>query len=153
MSEFWKRTLSGAVYVAVVVGCILYNELLFVGLSACLAMLAVREFNRLVHPHRHLDLFSEIGAPLMVVVTASYLHGWPFFKALTIMYLVWMVTALILELWDKDENPIANWGHQLIGQMMIALPFALMNMLNHIAVSKRSRIFFIVAPNLKLKPR
>ena len=50
MSEFWKRTLSGAVYVAVVVGSILYDGVIFMALSIVLAFFALREYNSLTHP-------------------------------------------------------------------------------------------------------
>ena len=43
MNEFFKRTLSGAVYVGVVVGSILYGSAIFVGIIAVLAGLAIKE--------------------------------------------------------------------------------------------------------------
>ena len=66
MSEFWKRTLSGAVYVAVVVGSILYDGIIFMALSIVLAYLALREYNSLTHPRCVMDYFSELCAVLCV---------------------------------------------------------------------------------------
>lgn len=147
MSEFWKRTLSGVVYVAVVVGCILYNEYLFAALSAILASLAVREFNRLIRPHELMDIFSEFGAFMLVALIASWLHGWPLFSALGVFYIIWMLAAIIIELWNKNGNPVVNWGNLIAGQVMITLPFALMNVLNHIDSYLLLAVFVLIWVN------
>jgi len=127
MSEFWKRTLSGAVYVAAIVASIVWgNEPLFVALAALLAVLAVRELNRLLHPRNVSDRLCDICTALLILsagVTGIYWqHGLLFFAA----YLVAIIAVLILELWRKAENPIANWGTILMGQMMVAVPFCAM---------------------------
>lgn len=147
MSEFWKRTLSGAVYVGVVVGSILYHELLFAGLSMALAMFAVRESNRLLRPHRMLDLFSEFGAVLMIAAVISKLHGLPIFNALTILYILLMVMAMVMELWNRTDNPLAGWGQLLCTQIMIALPFAMMNVLNHLSPYLLLAVFVLIWVN------
>lgn len=147
MSEFWKRTLSGVVYVAIVVGCILYNEYLFAALSAILASLAVREFNRLIRPHELMDIFSEFGAFMLVALIASWLHGWPLFSALSVFYIIWMLAAMIIELWNKNGNPVVNWGNLIAGQVMITLPFALMNVLNHIDSYLLLAVFVLIWVN------
>ena len=130
MSEFWKRTLSGAVYVGVVVASILYDAVCFASLSAVLAILAIREYNKLTHPRCWMDLCSELCALLMnlCVTWHFYLHT-PFNHWFGLAYIVILLIPLIGELWNKDGNPIVNWGNLLIGQTMIALPFALMSAL------------------------
>ena len=131
MSEFWKRTLSGAVYVAVVVGSILYDGVIFMALSIVLAFFALREYNSLTHPRCMMDFFSEMSAVLCVFpLVTAWCYG--SFNPWTLLTLLLPIGILIAELWNKDENPIQQWGHFLIGQMMIALPFALMNVLCHI---------------------
>ena len=127
MSEFWKRTLSGAVYVAVIITSILEErEILFVALAPLMAVLAVREFNRLLHPRNGSDVLCDFCACLLVlgagITGIFWQYGMPFLAA----YLVLLIITLIFELWRKADNPIANWGTILIGQSMIAVPFASM---------------------------
>ncbi len=132
MSEFWKRTLSGAVYVGVVVGSIVYNEIIFLVLSITLAFLALREYNSLTHPRCTMDFWSEMSAVLCVfpcTVTLLYPAPWNPWIVLTLLL---PLGVLIAELWDQNGNPIIQWGHFLVGQIMIVLPFALMNVLCHI---------------------
>jgi len=148
MSEFWKRTLSGAVYVAVVVGTILWNEAAFDALSAVLAVLAVREFNRLTHPHCWMDVLSETAALLMGLTVALYYAGGAVCSRwIALVYIVLILVALLAELWDKDGNPIANWGHLLTGQAMIALPFAMMDILNHMSPWLMLAVFVLIWVN------
>lgn len=129
MSEFWKRTLSGAVYVAVIVFSIVYSKAVFCGISAALAFSAVREYNSLTHPRCAMDFLSELSAVLCVIpCTVGFAYGMPW-KSWFLLTLLLPIGILIAELWNKDENPIQQWGHFLVGQLMIALPFALMNVL------------------------
>ena len=148
MSEFWKRTLSGAVYVAVVVGTILWNEAAFDALAAMLAVLAVREFNRLTHPHCWMDVLSETAALLLGLSVALYDAASPAVALyVALVYGVLILIGLLAELWDKDGNPIANWGHLLTGQVMIALPFALMDILNHLSPWLMLAVFVLIWVN------
>ena len=97
-------------------------------LSIVLAFFALREYNSLTHPRCVMDFFSEMSAVLCVFpLVTVWCYG--SFNPWTLLTLLLPVGILIAELWNKDENPIQQWGHFLIGQMMIALPFALMNVL------------------------
>ena len=148
MSEFWKRTLSGAVYVAVVVGAILWNEAAFDALAAMLAVLAVREFNRLTHPHCWMDVLSETAALLLGLTVALYEASNPVVSTyVALAYGVLILIGLLAELWDTNGNPIANWGHLLTGQVMIALPFALMDLLNHLSSWLMLAVFVLIWVN------
>ena len=146
MNEFWKRTLSGIVYVAVVVGSILFNEIVFLTLSIVLAWLALREYNSLTHPRCTMDFFSEMSAVLCVF---PMICAWHFgsFNPWTLLTLLLPVGVLIAELWDEKGNPIIQWGHFLVGQMMIALPFALMNVLCHINPYLLLAVFVLIWVN------
>lgn len=148
MTELVKRTLSGVVYVGVVVGCILYDEAAFIALSAVLSLLAVREFNRLTHPRCRTDLLGESAAVILNLAIGSHLYaGLPVLNVFTLIYVVLVLAVLLAELWDKSGNPIANWGYALIGQVMIALPFALMNIINHLSPYLLLAVFVLIWTN------
>ena len=133
MSTFWQRLLSGVVYVALVIASILVSPLFFGVLFGLLTMLAVREYHRLVGSHP----LTTIGATL----AGGYLFAtlWCFFQVHTLNVAefafmqcayVGLITLLLLaELWLKAQDPVRNWGNVLISQMMIAFPFACMNLI------------------------
>ena len=105
MSEFWKRTLSGAVYVGIVIGSILYHEALFLSLSICLAFLAVREYNALTHPRCGMDLFAELSAVFCIFpCTIALLYPQPC-SPWILLTLLLPIAVLIAELWNKAETP------------------------------------------------
>jgi len=149
MNNFTQRTLSGAAYVAVVVGSILFwHKGLFFALSAVLAILAVREYNRLTHPRCPVDILSEIGALLLCgAVEAWLLLEMPPFNYLTAAYILVLLAAILIELWQKESNPFIYWGNLLISQVMIALPFALMNMLNYMSNYLLLAVFVLIWVN------
>ena len=133
MNEFFKRTLSGAIYVGVVVGSILYGSHFFLTLIALLAMLAIKEYNYLQHKYSSLlDRISEVSAILPCLACYYMLQGASgqhIVLVSSICYALIIITLLIVELWDTKNNPFVIWGHILISHIMIALPFASMCML------------------------
>lgn len=133
MNEFFKRTLSGAVYVGVVVGSILYGSAIFIGIIAVLAGLAIKEYNNLHHNSSSLlDRISEISAILPCLVSYYMMQGATGQHIALICgigYALVIITLLIVELWDTKNNPFTIWGHLLISHTMIALPFASMCLL------------------------
>lgn len=133
MNEFFKRTLSGAIYVGVVVGSILYGSYIFLGIIALLAGLAIKEYNYLQYTHSNLlNRISEASAVLPCMVCYFMLQGESgHYIALIsgICYALVIIAILIAELWDTKNNPFTIWGHILISHIMIALPFASMCML------------------------
>lgn len=133
MNEFFKRTLSGAVYVGVVVGSILYDSHFFLTLIAVLAMLAIKEYNYLQHKYSSLlDRISEVSAILPCLACYFMLQGASgqhIVLVSGICYALIIITLLIVELWDTKNNPFTIWGHLLISHTMIALPFASMCLL------------------------
>lgn len=131
MNNFLQRTLSATIYAAVVVSSILVHPMYFGLVFLLIAMLAVREYHTLMHSSRLTTILSSVlGGVLFAIVWMLYnnealalgtLHLW------VVLYMMLLILTLVLELFLKAENPIADWGHVLVSQVMIALPFALMN--------------------------
>lgn len=124
MSNFIQRTLSGAVYVAVVVATVLYSESLLTGLMAVITLQAIREFCTLMKMDKLPTIMMSI-AGVTLFLTQSVI-GMQHQAMLMAVYGILLIATLVAELFRKAENPIANWGMILISQAMIALPFSLM---------------------------
>lgn len=144
MSEFYKRLLSGIVYVAVIVGVIVWVPNHFSILVTILAWLACREFLALMGNNKNslsCNLSSTAGAILWIPVVHD------FAPIPTAIYSGLLIAALLLELWRKQEDPIRNWGNILISQVMIAIPFALMARICNISNTLMLAIFVIIWVN------
>lgn len=132
MSNFYQRTLSGAVYVGLVVASILVHPAFFGGLFLLVTLLAIQEFHHLMHSSQQLTLSSMVGGVLTFVATwfIFLYESYMTLDAIVILllaHLAWMIWVLVRELWTQAQDPIRNWGNALISQWMIALPFAAMN--------------------------
>lgn len=131
MSNLVQRTLSGIVYVALVVASILFHPVFFSVLFGLITMLAVREYHCLVHSGRFLTVEATLLGGIMFGLSAfctllSPAWGEIMVVALAIAYVLLLFFALIAELFRKADNSVSNWGNLLVSQVMIALPFSLM---------------------------
>ncbi|MBR1480800.1 MAG: phosphatidate cytidylyltransferase [Paludibacteraceae bacterium] len=123
MSNLIQRSVFGALYVAVVLASLwVYPSMPFFPiLAALVGMLAVREFHVLLGDSRWL----RYGG-----MAASVGLSYAFYAGVTEMsmavYGLIVLVLLVSELFLKAEDPIRNWGRLLTGQVMVALPFAMM---------------------------
>lgn len=131
MNNFTQRTLSAAVYAGVVISSILVHPDYFGIVFFLLTILAVREYAHLMKmPVVQQVICSVLGGILFAITWHTLLCGQfceSVVMGLLIGYFMLLLTSLILELFLKAENPIHQWGYILQSQWMIALPFALMN--------------------------
>ena len=102
-SNFIQRAVTGALFVIVLVGCILYSPLTF-GL-----------------------LFTLIAAHLVLALMSFCTQATGTYVFLP--YLGLLLYLMITELYLKKENPIGNWACSMLSQLYIALPFALLSVL------------------------
>lgn len=129
MNNFIKRTLSGAFFVAIIIGSILLDAYVFAAIFAIITGWAVREFYKLVNTQKDVEVNSWLGVGGAVLLfLTSFLHAadvirYPVFS----FYGLYIVLTLIAELYLKKKNPIHNWAYLILGQIFIALPFALLN--------------------------
>ena len=133
MSTFWQRTLSGGVYVALVVASILVHPIFFGVLFLCVTMLAVREQHKLFQSSRFVTIGSMLAGGYLFAISWLIFYSQTLsigeFGYIQVAYAAALVVLLVAELWSKGKNPVHNWGNILISQIMIAAPFALMNVL------------------------
>ena len=130
MSELVKRTLSGAVYVAAVVGSIVWHPLAFGILFFIVCLWGVDEFHRLMGSSAVARGGSMVCAALLwiaaiwrIAAPIGLRHSWGIYALIGAAYVLILAATLLEELWSKAANPVANWGNVLISQTMIAVPF------------------------------
>jgi len=130
MENFVKRTLSGFLFVTLIVGSILLgNYYVFITVFAIISGLAVREFHKLTNkqPDVNVNLWIASISTVLLFVT-SFLYAsksvtYPVFS----LYGFYIVLVLVYELYRQKSNPLHNWAYFILGQIFVALPFALLN--------------------------
>lgn len=132
MSELIKRTIFGTIYVALVVTSLLffrpyYFQLLFMIVST----FAVREYYKITGSDFFLTLCGMLLSWLMFCASSLYSCTGFYVCAVCLFaaYGLLLLLSILAELFKKADDPLKNWGVLLSGQVMVALPFALMNVL------------------------
>ena len=129
MNNFFQRTLSGFFFVLIIIGSILWDQFSFAGVFALIAGWTVYEFHKLTNQHHQIDvlpLSGIIGAVLLFAISFFYASGIIIYPGFSV-YGLYVVAVLVIELYRKKENPVHNWAYFLLGQVIIALPFALLS--------------------------
>jgi len=128
MNNFVKRTLSGALFVALIVGSILLHSLVFLVFFALISGWAVFEFHKLTNNKDIFvhSIFAELGAGILFICSYLYASNAVHFPIFSI-YGLYVILVLISELYLQKENPIHSLAYFILGQVLVALPFALLN--------------------------
>lgn len=135
MSEKQKnlimRTIFGALFVAVMVAGFLRPHYMVV-LFAVITGMTLWEYSGLVSEQKGVAINRFIstaaGVYFFVAVAGMRLGFVEGFSAF-IPYILSIVYLFIAELYLKNENPIHCWAYTMLGQMYIALPISMVNVL------------------------
>lgn len=132
MKNFIIRAVTGVLFVAVLVGCILFNSLSFGVLFLVISAMTVIEYGQLVNTHTdsHVNIYiTALGAGYLFMAFMSY-NTYMTSASVFLPYILLLLYMMISELYLKRENPIGNWAHTMLSQVYIALPFALLNVIS-----------------------
>ncbi|MDR1003989.1 MAG: phosphatidate cytidylyltransferase [Prevotellaceae bacterium] len=131
-SNFLQRTVTGVLFVIILVGCILYSPLSFGILFTLIAALSVYEFSRLMNQSGKVKVNALVGAIGGGYLVMAFMGRSEIGIEIFLPYLVLILSLIIAELYLKHDNPIGNWACTLLGQVYVALPFALLRTLTHL---------------------
>lgn len=135
MNNFITRTLSAVVYAGVVIASILVqpecfgNHMLLFGIVFMIvSTLAVREFHKLVGGSDvKIQSYAMIANALLFCTLYFFFYGDLVWRPLLFAYVAIILLTMILHLFREKVNAVQSWGNLCAGQLMIALPFALMS--------------------------
>lgn len=135
MNNFITRTLSAIVYAAVVIASLLIQPvcfgshmLLFGVVFMIVSTLAIREFHNLVGASDvKIQSYAMIASALLFCTLYFLFYGDMVWRALLFAYVAVLLLTMIIHLFRKNINAVQSWGNLCAGQLMVALPFALMS--------------------------
>lgn len=130
-NNFIQRTITGIIFVAVLVGGILGGAVPFTLLFALISALTIWEFGSVVNKSGEVQINKPVStlAGVFLFFGFAYLGVVPRQPSVLIPYLFLIIYLLISELYLKRRNPLHNWAYTMMSQMYVALPFALLNVL------------------------
>ena len=148
MKNLITRSITGILFVAIMVVGIVFRADAMILLFALITGLTIWEYTGLVNDYANAnpnvndnDNESPNGGSVKVNRFISTAAGVYFFLAVAgfcgnltpsavfIPYLLTVVYLFISELYTQAPNAINNWAYTMLGQMYIALPFSMINVL------------------------
>jgi phosphatidate cytidylyltransferase len=130
-SNFIQRAITGIIFIAVLIGCILGGGIPFTILFVLISALTIHEFGTIVNRTGKVQMNKRITvlSGVFLFLCFSYTGVVPGTYEIFIPYLFLIMYLLISELYMKRKDPINNWAYGMMSQLYIALPFALLNVL------------------------
>lgn len=140
MKNVLTRSLTGLLYIAVIVGAIFAGRIWFWGLTVLFGVLGINEFNKISNNGRISNTTSLLdmlaGVALIsagsVISAANMLPGflssWNL-STFLFAYIVCLLARFIAQLYVQDGNALAHYAHSLMGQIYIAFPMCLLGWL------------------------
>ena len=131
MKNFIQRAITGVIFVAVLIGCIIGGPLSFGILFCLINALATVEFCQLMNQQEDVQVNRNICTlGSIALFLCFFFYGMnPAETGIFIPYLAILIYLFISELYLKKKNPINNWAYAMFSQLYVALPFALLNVL------------------------
>ena len=135
MRNFVIRAVVGVVFVAVMVGAIVWRADSMILLFAIITGLSIWEFCGLVNQiddvqtNRFISTVAGVYFFYAMTYYCSDMYAGIAKSVVFIPYLVTIVYLLVAELYLKQKDPIQDWAYTMLSQMYIALPFSLINVL------------------------
>lgn len=136
MKNLLTRSLTGLLYVGLIVGAVLGGGWWFWALLSLFAVLGVTEFDRIAndnHVSNTTVLLDIIGALVAVTAGSGCLPvGWGL-PTVAFCYTVYLIARFVCQLYIQDGNALRHLAVSLMGQLYIVLPLALLGVLNTMA--------------------
>ena len=145
MKNLITRTVSGVLFVAIMVVGMSFNAMAMMFLFALITGMTTWEYCGLVNSRKRVSVNRFIcmaaGVYLFLAVAGFCSGLTP--SAVFIPYLLTVVYLFISELYLGQEDPINNWAYTMLSQMYIALPFSTINMLSFRADPSTSEVGYV----------
>lgn len=124
-----QRTLSGLIFIGIVIISILWHPCAFGAAFFVATFLGLHEFYKLTYKPQTIEINIYVGVLAgLILFVCSFLYAYGIASNLIFaFYAIFVLGVFIAELFRKKENPINNWAYFFLGQAYVALPFSLLN--------------------------
>lgn len=116
------RTLSGVIYIAVIVACILCGEWGVMALGSLIGVLAVVELSRIDHELNRTTLpLAVIDCIGVVCLVLSFPLFMPAF-----LWIFTLIMRMVIQLYSNSRTPLRDMALSFMSQLYIGIPMMLM---------------------------
>lgn len=128
MNNLIQRSITGILFVVLLIGGILYSPFTFGLLFALITGLSLWEFARLANSKEDVSVnpfITTMGGVLLFLAFFCYCTEASDAR-IFIPYLLILIYLFVSELYRKQSSPLNNWAYSFLSQIYVALPFALL---------------------------
>jgi phosphatidate cytidylyltransferase len=133
MSNILVRSLTGAVFISLVLLPLFWLNEVAAGMFGFFMVLGLIEFYKLFNKNTVIEVSWEIGLIYGLILyglaVGIFFDVLPAFLKITLLPLLFIV--FLVELWRKKSNPLLNASVILFGIVYVTLPFILMVAINN----------------------
>ena len=128
MKELFTRSITGALFVCLLITAIIWNKYSVAGLFFIVSLIGLYEFFNLMskagfNPKKSFSI--SIGAIIYFIITMYS------FKEFSFKYLLFIFPLLVIlvavELFRKQDTPISNIAFSIMGILYVIIPFSILN--------------------------
>lgn len=120
------RSASGLVYIALIVGAIMRGGISFSVVFSLLTALSLLEYHTLTNKLDGIKTLPWYGALGGIIAFLPFYFDAVSFPIAASVYLMFIFSFGIIEIFRKTPNPIHNTAYSIFGQMYIVLPIVIM---------------------------
>lgn len=131
MKNLITRTIFGVLFVVIMIGGIVWRPDSFILLFAIITGMTVWEYTGLVSSKGIVvnRFISTVAGVYFYLAVAAWCIGLTDGFIVLVPYIITIIYLFISELYLKRQDPIGSWAYTMLGQMYIAIPFSLINLL------------------------
>ncbi|MBO7067578.1 MAG: phosphatidate cytidylyltransferase [Bacteroidaceae bacterium] len=133
MKNLVVRTLTGLIYVVLLIGCTVYSPVTAFFFFGIVAAATLFEFGTVMNHHAGASLPRAINSLAgFIIVAAVWLFciGSVTAPRMIALWALLLLYIMVSELYRGSQNSIRNWSLALASQLYVALPFALLPLLS-----------------------
>ncbi len=154
MKNVLTRSLTGILYVAIIVGAVFAGSWWFWALTVLFGILGVNEFNRMTNKNfvsNTTTMLDLLGTVLLITAAAPMFwtanQMFPDTQSIGLFalgYFIYLITRFIIQLYMHDGNPLSHLAHSILGQVYIAVPLAMLGLMYTIIGKHLTLAMFIL---------
>ena len=128
MNNILVRSLSGAVFVSIILLPLFFSKEIATGVFSLFMLLGLIEFYKLFDKNEHISVSWEIGTTVGVIIFGiSTLVIFEILPSIILFLIPALIMKLfIFEIWRKATNPLYNIAVLGLGLLYVVLPFVLL---------------------------
>lgn len=133
MKKLFTRAITGSAYVALIaISLLIESPILFIILFSLFTILGIWEFQTLTNKgdkHTVSIILDILGGVIMFLSFYWKTNHPEVGMEILTPYLLYLIIRNIYQLYTKSTNILDNWAYSFMGQLFIALPLSLLNII------------------------